>query len=129
VLDEPEDPLVAGVGGAPLPSVRVWSTLMWGSTVIASCRLPALMTSDCTLAVAHVRLTPSTVAMMEFPLLARAMSMVLACPAVPVQVRTPSARVGATVSKSLDSSDSKLTNAARGRARFRSERCLPLIFR
>jgi hypothetical protein len=129
LLDDPApelDPeLLVGDGGAPLPSVSVSSTRMPGSTLITSLRVPALMTSDCTLDVEQVMPTPSTEATMELPLLARVMSIVLVCPAVPVHTSTPSTRLGVTVSRSLDSKASSPTKTAAGRARLR-RRFLPL---
>jgi len=121
--------LPVGDGGAPLPSASVSSTRMPGSTLIMSLRVPALMTSDCTLDVEQVMSTPSTVATMDAPLSVRATSMVLTCPAVPVHVRMPSARLGLTVSRSLDSRISSPTKAAAGMARLWRRRFLRMVFR
>jgi hypothetical protein len=72
--------------------------MIFESTLMVSLREPALMTSSLTLDVLNVALTPSTVATMDAPLLASATVMSLACPVVPVQVSTPDANVGVTLS-------------------------------
>jgi hypothetical protein len=95
--------------------------------LIVSLRVPALITNAFTDAVLNVALTPSTVATIELPLFARATLMVLACPAVPVQVSTPFTSAGVTVSITRFSSASSPLKAAVGiaerRRRFFDVRC------
>ena len=112
--DWEELPVLPLDAGAPWPSVRISSTLIWESTWIVSLREPALITMAVTPDASNVALTPSTVATIEFPLFVRATLMALAWPVVPVQVRTPPTRVGVTVNMSRDSSASSPLKGAVG---------------
>ena len=130
--EPPEEPPVVMLdGGAPWPSVRVSSILIFESTLIASLRVPALIIRAFTSDVLNVALTPSTVATIDFPSLLSATLMVLVWPVVPVQVRTPPTTLGVTVNMSRDSSASIPLNGAVGpgerRLRFLDVRSVAVV--
>jgi hypothetical protein len=127
-LPDPDEPLpllppvLAAEGGRPLSSVSVSSQLMLGLIEIASWRVPALITKDCTEAVANVALEPSTVASIDVRLLTSDTVIAFVSPAIPLQVSTPSTSVGVTLIMIRSSSASNPWKCAEGLMNLRA-RC------
>ena len=107
-------PVFAADGGSPFSSVSVSSHKMPGSMEIESVREPALITSDFTEPVANVALEPSTVASIDVPPLISETVMELLWSSIPLQVKTPLAKVGVTLSIRRFSSASKPWKCAEG---------------